>query len=50
MNIELFFEKMTNEFDLGNIISKPLKVTGGLTQKKKVILKVNLSYMEPYLE
>ena len=33
MNIELFFEKMTNEFDLGKIISKPLRVTGGLTHK-----------------
>ena len=33
MNIKLFFEKMVNKLNLGNIIEEPLKVTGGLTHR-----------------
>ena len=33
MNIELFFEKISKELNLGNIISKPSRVSGGLTHK-----------------
>ena len=31
--MDLFFNKMVKELDLGNIIEKPLKVTGGLTHR-----------------
>ena len=33
MNINLFFNKMTEKLHLGNIIEEPLKVTGGLTHR-----------------
>ena len=33
MNIELFFEKISKELNLGNITSKPSRVSGGLTHK-----------------
>ena len=33
MDIELFFENISKELNLGNIISKPLRVSGGLTHK-----------------
>ena len=31
--MDLFFNKMVKELDLGNIIEKPLRVTGGLTHR-----------------
>ena len=33
MDINLFFNKMVKELNLGNIIEEPLKVTGGLTHR-----------------
>ena len=33
MDINLFFDKMVKELNLGNIIEEPLKVTGGLTHR-----------------
>lgn len=33
MDLNNFFEKMVNFFNLGNIIEEPLKVTGGLTHR-----------------
>ena len=33
MNIELFFSKVTEKLQLGNIIEKPTQVTGGLTHR-----------------
>ena len=33
MNINLFFDKMVKELNLGNIIEEPSKVTGGLTHR-----------------
>ncbi len=33
MNIELFFNKIVNSLDLGNIIEGPTQITGGLTHR-----------------
>lgn len=33
MNINLFFEKLVNKLNLGNIIEEPSRVSGGLTHK-----------------
>lgn len=33
MNLNRFFDKMVNSFELGNIIEEPSKVTGGLTHR-----------------
>ena len=33
MSMDLFFDKMVKELNLGMLISKPLRVTGGLTHK-----------------
>lgn len=38
MDINLFFNKMVNLLDLGNIIEEPTKVTGGLTHRMFKVL------------
>ena len=45
MDIELFFEKMTKNLDLGKLIIPPSRVSGGLTHKMYKIFTDKSKYI-----